>query len=66
MKHTVTDDPHPAFDPPMIDWLIELWFYVPLDTKYVIGMEKLNPTQHRHALTNQKKCTIHLPHMTQP
>jgi len=48
--------------------LIELWFYVPLDTKYVIsetfpkpisrlGMEKLNLTQQKHTFTTQKKCT---------
>ena len=46
--------------------LIELRFYVPLDTKRVIletfpkpipwlGMEKLNLTQQKHAFTDQKK-----------
>jgi len=46
-------------------WLIGLWFCVPLDTRYVIsetfpkpiGMEKLNLTQRKHTLTNEKKCT---------
>jgi len=48
--------------------LIELWFYVPLNTKQVIsetfpkpisllGMEKLNLTEQKHAFINQKKCT---------
>jgi len=48
--------------------LIELWFYVPLDTKQVIletfpkpfswlGMKKLNLTQQKHTFTNEKKCT---------
>jgi len=48
--------------------LIELWFQVPLHTKYVIsetfpkpiswvGLEKLNLTQQKHTFTNQKKCT---------
>jgi len=52
----------------LIDWLIELKFYVPLNTKYVIletfpkpiswlGMEKLNVTQLKHTFTNEKKCT---------
>jgi len=49
-------------------WLIELWFYAPLDTEQVIletfpkpiswlGMEKQNLTQQKHAFTNQNKCT---------
>jgi len=48
--------------------LIELWFYVPLDTKWIIpemfpkpiswlGVEKLNLTQQKRTFTNQKKCT---------
>jgi len=49
--------------------LIELWFYVPLDTKLVIsektfpkpiswlGTEKISVTQQKHTLANQKKCT---------
>jgi len=48
--------------------LIELRFYVPLNTKQVIsetfpepisrlGMKKLNLTQQKHAFTNQNKCT---------
>jgi len=48
--------------------LIELRFYVQLDTKQVIsemflkpiswlGIEKHNLTQQKHAFTNQKKCT---------
>jgi len=48
--------------------LIELWFYVSLDTKWIIsetfpkpiswlGVEKLNLTQQKHTFTNQKKCT---------
>ena len=52
----------------MLDWLIELRFYVPLDTKHIfsetfpksiawLGMEKLNLTQQKHAFTDQKKCT---------
>jgi len=47
--------------------LIDLWFYIPLDTKQVIsetlpkpisrlGMEKLNLSQQKHTVTNQKKC----------
>ena len=51
-----------------MNWLTELWFYVPLDTKQVIletfpkptswlGIEKLNLTQQKHAFTNQKKGT---------
>jgi len=50
------------------DWLTELRFYVPLDRKMVtletipkpiswLDMKKLNLTQHKHACTNQKKCT---------
>jgi len=50
------------------DWLTELRFYVPLDTKYVtsetspgqsLGLvwKKLNLTQQKHTFTNQKKCT---------
>ena len=53
----------------LIDRSIELWFYVPLDTKYVISEtfpqanllawcgKKLNLTQQKHAFANQKKCT---------
>jgi len=52
----------------LIDWLTELKFYTPLDTKYVIaktfpkpisrpGMEKQNLTQQKHAFTDQNKCT---------
>jgi len=48
--------------------LIDLWFYVPLNTKQVIlemfpkpifwlSMEKLKLTQQKHTVTNQKKCT---------
>jgi len=48
--------------------LIELCFYFPLDTKLVIlemfpkpiswlGIEKLNLTQQKNTITNQKKCT---------
>jgi len=44
----------------------DMWFYVPLNTKYVIsdmfpkpiswlGMEKLNLTQQKQILTNQKQ-----------
>ena len=47
----------------LIDWLIELWFYVPLDTEWVIslpvfwlGMEKNNRTEQKHAFTNQMYC----------
>jgi len=50
------------------DWLIELWFYVQLNTKQVIsetfpkpiswlGMAKQNLTQQKHTFTSQKKCT---------
>jgi len=50
------------------DWLTELRFYIPIDTKQVIletfpkpiswlSMVKLNLTQQKHAFTNQKKCT---------
>jgi len=56
------------FDWTSHSWLTELWFFVPLDTKYVIsetlpkpiswlGVEKLNLTQQKHTFTNQKKCT---------
>jgi len=49
-------------------WLIELWFYVQLNTKQVIsetfpkpiswlGMAKQNLTQQKHTFTSQKKCT---------
>jgi len=49
-----------------VQWLIELWFYVPLDTKQVISEtfpqasllawygKKLNPTQQKHASANEK------------
>jgi len=45
--------------------LIELWFYVSLDKNTMetfpkpiswLGMEKINLTQQKHTLTNQKKC----------
>jgi len=52
------------------DWLMKLWFYVPLTTKSVI-LETFLPshslglvrkktkcnTRQKHAFTNQKKCT---------
>jgi len=51
------------------NWLIELRFYIPLNTKQVIletfpkpifwlGIEKPNLTQQKHIFTNQKKCII--------
>ena len=50
------------------NWLTELRFDIPFNTKWVIlktfpkpiswlGMEKLNLTQQKHTFSNQKKCT---------
>ena len=50
------------------DWLTELWFYVPLDTKYVISRDvpqanllawygKTKPNTTKAHITNHKKCT---------
>jgi len=50
----------------MADWLIELWFYVPLNTFSETFPQadllawygkKLNLKQRKHAFTNQEKCT---------
>jgi len=50
---------------PCTYWLIDLRFYVQLDTNRSflrrspqVGMEKLNLTQQKHAFINQKKSTI--------
>jgi len=42
----------------VIDWLIELWFYVPLVTKYVIfEMEKTKRNKSMHSLI--KRNVLH-------